>query len=796
MSDIPESRPGDTPHRAISRPAVIAAVFLGLHILPLFWPSGPLWGVDFLFFMSRPIQGIFILLAVLLFFPGLRLQIRSWKNAFPFALWGQGRHVWITRILILLVAPAAFVSLSSARHFLGDGYLLINELTSKSGQEPFRAPLSFALISELHQAGQALWRSAENTYRIYSYTSGVFYLLIAFAVAAAIGKNPLEKSIVLVFLITPGYMQVFFGYVENYPLYFPALLLYLLLGLKTEDNCMPLCIPAIVLGLLLGLHRAFGVFVPSFLVLAYRQSWGKNNVDPIWKNAVTTMAAICCVPLTVWLVLGFSGVGIEEYLSSRREREFLPLFEKAGIHAQYRMFSLPHLLDFINLQLLTTPVAGGAIIFFTFKLLRRQLFLLVSTAVSLVFTLLANPGIGTFRDWDIFSLPAVPLTLWTVVALLTRIHERDKLFHGAFLLCGAAVLHTISWVGINANAGATEARFVRLADGLRGEAGVYAWVGVGNITRKEGRIADALNAYKRALDANPADPNRWLLVGAAYIEMGRSEAAIEYYEKARELRPDLPVPYMNLGSTYSDLGQFDNAIEYTRKAIALQPDFATAHSNLGAIYIKTGQFEKAVAHLERASELQPQEPSIYSNLGLAYSNAGQHANAILALRKALVLRPDDAVAYGNLGVVYSDIGQFDEAVEFLKKALDLQPDYVRAYANLGYVYRNLRQYRLAIEHFEKALELHAGGGELKTLLCLGDTYYIMEEYEQAIPYYQRAIQLAPDHTNANLLLGLSYRALKRGDEARAHFEKTLELEPDHPQAGQIRQWLRRTGEGR
>ena len=72
---------------------------------------------------------------------------------------------------------------------------------------------------------------------------------------------------------------------------------------------------------------------------------------------------------------------------------------------------------------------------------------------------------------------------------------------------------------------------------------------------------------------------------------------------------------------------------------------------------------------------------------------------------------------------------------------------------------------------------------------IGDTYYDFGEHENAIPYFNKAVRMNPNHANTHLLLGLSYRALKRGDQARVHFEKTSELEPSHPQAAQIRQWL-------
>ena len=140
----------------------------------------------------------------------------------------------------------------------------------------------------------------------------------------------------------------------------------------------------------------------------------------------------------------------------------------------------------------------------------------------------------------------------------------------------------------------------------------------------------------------------------------------------------------------------------------------------------------------------------------------------------------------NLGAVYGRIGQYETGIEHLSRALELQPDNPEPYKNIGLIYKAQGRYSEAIENLEKALKLQIGRGDLQTHLNIGDTYRKMAQHEKAIPYYQKAIQLNPNHANAHLLLGLSYRALKRSDQARVLFEKTLELEPDHPQAAQIR----------
>ncbi len=793
MSDLPKSPSIEQSRRTLFRATIVAAVFLALHVLPLFWRPNPLWGVDFLFYLPAPVQALLVLLSVLLFVPGFRRQVRTAAATLPFSLWGRGRRVRITRTLVLILALASFCSLSSARHFLGDGYLLIGKLDADTFQDQYRAPLTFAFIRALHHAGRAFWETAENTYRVYSYASGVLYVLLSFPVASALGKNKREMSIVLAALLTAGYMLLFYGYVENYALYMPGVLLYLFLGLRTLENRMPLYAPALVLGLLLALHQAFTVFGPSLLFLAYRR-WRHRQEAALFFKTTATVAALLCVPVSTAALLGLSGFGFEGYLDRMGGRNFLPLFAEPGLHSEYRIFSFAHVLDFVNQQLLAAPVVCMACILLRKRDLRHQPFLLIAAVFPLFSTFIARPEIGVFRDWDVFSLPALPLTLWVATALMARIRAREPLFHSAFLICGTAAFHTLFWVSLNAGAGAAEARFTHLANRLTGISAVNSWMTLAEFHRDQGNTAAALKSYQRSIEADPTNPNRWMTVGKVYREIGQPADAISFFDKAVELQPDIAVSYMNLGAAYSDLGQFAKAIEFTRKAIAIQPDNATAHANLGAIYRKTGQVANAIEHLERAAALQPDQAVTHGNLGAMYREAGKYTRAITALKKAVTIQPEDATDNLNLGVVYCDIGQFDNAIEYLGKALEIDPRYVLAYTNIGNVYKLQRKYPLAIEYFEKALELQTGRAQFQTFLIIGDTYDKMSEFEKAIPYFQKAIRLNPDHGNAHLLLGLAYRALKRCDEARVHFEKTLDLEPNHPQATQIRQWIKGIGE--
>lgn len=816
--------------RALLRPALVAAIFLALHTIPLVWRPDPSWGVDFLYFLPAPVQGLFVLLSALLFVPGVRRSIRACANALPFALLGRGPRVRISRFLVILIALAGFVLLSTARHFLGDGYPVLGNLEAGFWSEAPRAPLSWALIRALHDVCQPYLDTAENTYRIYSYASGVLYVLLAFPVAACIGKTNRDKTIVCAFLFTAGYIQLFFGYVEHYPLFMPGLLLYLLLGLQTLKQRLTLFAPASVLGVLIALHTAFTVFAPSLAFLAYRAFRQQQDVIASWKNAFTNIAALCCVPVTAALFVGLSGIGFEAYVSRMGGRNFLPLFAEPGYLSQYRIFSPAHILDFLNQQMLAAPAVCMSIFLVGGKAFTNRPFLTVCAFVPLLFTFVANPEIGAFRDWDAFSLPALPLTLWTAAAFVDGKKAGKSRFDTAFVLCGAAALHTFAWIGVNASASAAQARFIQLADRLSGNAGVNSWMILGAFHETRKNDAAALQAYKRALDVDPTNSNRWLTIGVFYRERQQFARAIEYFKKAQELQPDLAMPYMNLGAAYSDIRQFDRAIDYTLKAIALDPDLASAQMNLGSIYRKSGQPDKAIQHLEKAAALRPGNGAAHGHLGMAYRDLGNIAKAVEHLQEAHALRPRHTETIVNLAVACSDAGQYDRAVELLKRAAELKPGLAAIHVNLGAVYGRTDQYGKAIRHlsrarelqpdnpetyknlgliykaqgrypeaigqFGKVRELQSGRPNLQNHLNLGDTYFAMGRHEEAIPHYRKALQLNPSHANAHLLLGLSYRALNRNDEARTHLERVLELEPQHSHAARIKQWLGRAREGR
>ena len=85
------------------------------------------------------------------------------------------------------------------------------------------------------------------------------------------------------------------------------------------------------------------------------------------------------------------------------------------------------------------------------------------------------------------------------------------------------------------------------------------------------------------------------------------------------------------------------------------------------------------------------------------------ARAELAYERAVELAPNSALAHDFYGILYlSPMGRHEEAIAELRRAVELDPVSVLYLTDLGWVYYMAHQYDLAIEYLQRVLELESG----------------------------------------------------------------------------------------
>ena len=521
-----------------------------------------------------------------------------------------------------ILALVLFASLPVSRHYLGDGELLLRtfriSVTPRSWQG-INAPLPYYLIDRLR-----LTYEPEAVIRTISILSGVLYTLVAIVLSRRLFTEAKKRAIVLCLILTPAYLQLFFGYIETYPVIYPLLLAYFFTGLLSLENRCPVLIPSVLMGILLITHFSLVVLAPSLLVLAIIR-W-RSGALPVVRATIETIAC----PLVALALLWTISFEPDIYFEGMKKSHLLPLIADEGY--AYGFLSLTHLGNIVNEHLLVAPAVLIVLAAYPYgwaSKRRDHLFLLAGALPAVFFTIVANPEIGAFRDWDAFAYPALPLLLLASLVIIRQVRRTDQM-RAAVQIGGISAIHTAFWIFLNAQPALAEARYTTLLDIsiLSPTARSYGWEAVGAQRRREGDLAGEHHAFEKAAEANPTNYRYWNTLGTVATRQNFTKEAIDYYQKALEANPGSFESHSNIGSAYSRIADYDKAIHHYLEAIQRNPKlFGELYANLGAAFLMTGQLEKSLGAYEEAMTRSP-------HLVQAYFQAGNVANRLGDLEKA------------------------------------------------------------------------------------------------------------------------------------------------------------------
>lgn len=98
-----------------------------------------------------------------------------------------------------------------------------------------------------------------------------------------------------------------------------------------------------------------------------------------------------------------------------------------------------------------------------------------------------------------------------------------------------------------------------------------AWIMLGNDCFDTGQAQKAINAYAKALELRPDDPNVLTDQGVMYLQTGANEKALADFEKAQTIDPKHLQSLYNIGVVNNDMKQFDKAAKAWNRYLELDP---------------------------------------------------------------------------------------------------------------------------------------------------------------------------------------------------------------------------------
>ena len=135
----------------------------------------------------------------------------------------------------------------------------------------------------------------------------------------------------------------------------------------------------------------------------------------------------------------------------------------------------------------------------------------------------------------------------------------------------------------------------------------------GGVPVGSGTAADyrqRIETAEKIVAADPKNRQAWVQLGNDYFDTGQAQKAVNAYGKALELKPDDPNVLTDQGVMYRQLKQFDKAIANFEKAQQVSPNHLQSLFNMGMVYADDlMQPDKAMKAWSRYLELDPTSPT-------------------------------------------------------------------------------------------------------------------------------------------------------------------------------------------
>lgn len=266
-------------------------------------------------------------------------------------------------------------------------------------------------------------------------------------------------------------------------------------------------------------------------------------------------------------------------------------------------------------------------------------------------------------------------------------------------------------------------------------------------------IDKAIDNYRLALKEDPDATFLADELSDLYVQAGRLREAVEEAKAAIDKNPNDTNSRRILGRIYTRL---------------------LGDPRQGSV--NEEMVQRAIEQFQKLSEVAPKEIENWLTLGRLYKLAHNSNESETAYKKALEIEPDHEEALIGLAMVYSDLGDQPRAAEMLRRVVSKHPN-VRTLTALGRTYEQEKEYGQAAEIFRQALAMSPDNSSLK--FSLAENLLLSDKVDEAVKVFQELAQEDEKDYRPTLRLSQVYRQQGKFDEARKELQKARDAAPDN-----------------
>ena len=653
--------------RTIDRKTIILFTLLALlflaRLVARFFPESRLWGINHLLFTPDPFRHFYAavgLLLLALFFPRVRRGAAAGFDVVARIFEKKDRVFWG---IVAICFGCVFWLFRMPTNLLGDGYTVINNIGDEmpvvfKWSESGAVHLVYFISTLLPVEGLA---RGEYAYAILSVIAGAMTVFFFFFIAFELGRDRVERLFVFCMLLFSGWLLLFFGYAENYPILWPVLCGYIYFAVAYIRGGGTIFIPLLLLGIGLYLHLQVLAFSASLIVILLARGWGLRQFQARQKIFLVAGGIILLAGASLYIWQYNTSIGFMVH--------FLPPFFGRGITPDYAVLSLSHIVDIANLSLLLIPV-WPALLFISRRQARSllkdkvSLFLLFFSVGGVVFLLLIDPRLGMGRDWDLFALcllgPALVLIRMTLLAC------SDK---STFVVLSLmALLLTAPYIYTNTGRVSSQVYIKSLLelDRARSRSGL---VMVRDYLYRQGNVPGAVAVNNKLIEYFP---QKYIADSVSVlIEKGQNDVALILADSIFRMNPYVVDGYNMKGMVFLRLNRLDSALYYLTTSLELGRYEHKTYVNLAEYYSRLGNNDLMWKNLRHAQKLSPNSYTVLMPMAMSFYVDGLYDSALVYGKILVRDFSDREEGYLILGLSLISKRDYPNAKPFLERYLEI-----------------------------------------------------------------------------------------------------------------------------
>lgn len=290
-----------------------------------------------------------------------------------------------------------------------------------------------------------------------------------------------------------------------------------------------------------------------------------------------------------------------------------------------------------------------------------------------------------------------------------------------------------------------------------------------------GRYEDAVNVLGTSVLEKYGSADLWIRRGDICVMAEKAADALESYEKALEMAPENRTAMLSMLRLLKENERYGEAAGLLDSYLKTHPEDSHLWFEKGWFSEKGGDNEEALLDYDQAVSLDAGCTRAVACKALLLMREKRPDEALECYDLLIERKPDNAAVHHSRGLVLKVLGRYDEALGSFKEAIRLDPSDMDTLIEIAELSLGIGRFEDALGYYKRLIESGVSGADVLT--GQGDAYKALGMAAEALDAYENATKAGGDISRALKGKAAILAASGRTDEAEETYNAVLEMIP-------------------